>query len=376
MSDDDAISRAKRSVSGAIDAICERFEAAWESGQHPRIEDYLAEARTAGGPPTRELLMELVLIDLERRWRTARPQQGEPSSPGHETLSRHSSDALAERPLLEDYVRRFPELGSLDQLGEDLIAHEYRVRHLWGERPGHEEYLARFGGHRASLEEVLSKTDREMAAKAGPAQHGAKLAASAPPQPKALHVKCPHCQNPVEIVEDTPLVEIGCPSCGSSFNLVGDEALAYQTMGGTMHRRQAFSHFELIEQLGHGAFGAVWKARDTQLDRTVAVKIPRKGQLTQEESEKVLREARAAAQLRHPNIVSVHEVGLEDEVIFTVSDFIEGVSLHDWLTGRRFTHREAAELCAKIAEAIHFAHEHGVIHRDLKPSNIFSVFSF
>jgi eukaryotic-like serine/threonine-protein kinase len=126
----------------------------------------------------------------------------------------------------------------------------------------------------------------------------------------------------------------------------------------------------LIEQLGFGAFGAVWKARDTQLDRTVAVKIPRKGNLTPEETEKILREARAAAQLRHPGIVSVHEVGLERDLLYTVSEFVEGVTLRDWLTAQRFTHREAAALVAKMADAIHFAHEQGVIHRDLKPSNI------
>lgn len=102
----------------------------------------------------------------------------------------------------------------------------------------------------------------------------------------------------------------------------------------------------------------------------VAVKIPRKGQLDPDETEQFLREARAAAQLRHPRIVSVHEVGRERDTVFIVSDFIQGATLADRLTAQRFSIREAAELCAKIAAALHHAHDAGVIHRDLKPGNV------
>ena len=90
--------------------------------------------------------------------------------------------------------------------------------------------------------------------------------------------------------------------------------------------------------MGYGGFGAVWKAKDPQLDRIVAIKIPRR-QLNREETEKFLREARTAAQLVHPNIVDVHEVGLEGDLVYIVSDFVEGVSLGDWLTAKRTTHR-------------------------------------
>jgi len=111
-------------------------------------------------------------------------------------------------------------------------------------------------------------------------------------------------------------------------------------------------------------------ARDDELDRDVAIKIPRKGQLNGDEAERFLREARAAAQLRHPNIVSVHEVGRDEETVYVVSDYINGVTLSDWLTGQQLTARESADLCAKIAEALHHAHEMGIVHRDLKPGNI------
>jgi len=184
------------------------------------------------------------------------------------------------------------------------------------------------------------------------------------PGPVGLHIRCPHCHNPVEVVVDTPLTDIACSTCGSHFSLAADDSASMSPTA------KSLGHFELIEHLGTGAFGAVWKARDTELDRTVALKIPRKGQLTPAEAEQFLREARAAAQLRHPNIVSVHEVGREGDTLFIVSDLVHGVSLSDWLSAVRLTSREAAELCAKLAEALHYAHEAGVVHRDLKPSNI------
>jgi len=181
----------------------------------------------------------------------------------------------------------------------------------------------------------------------------------------SLGVRCPRCQTLTSVGADASLANITCGSCGGRFSVTGDSpgaplAAALPTMG----------RFDLVERLGVGGFGAVWKARDKELDRTVAVKIPRRGALSGEEAGKFLREARAAAQLRHPNIVSVHEVGRDGDSVFIVSDFVQGVTLGDWLVGQQLTGREAAALCAKIADALDHAHEHGVIHRDLKPANI------
>lgn len=181
-----------------------------------------------------------------------------------------------------------------------------------------------------------------------------------------MHVRCPHCRNPIELVDDGAFNEVNCPSCGSNFSLIASDTTDTYLPDSS----DSLGHFSLDEQLGVGAFGAVWRAKDMELDRTVAIKVPRKGQLNAAESEKFLREARAAAQLKHPNIVSVHEVGREGDTIYIVSDLIEGLTLTDWLTGHQPTPRESAELCVKIAEALHHAHEKGVVHRDLKPSNV------
>jgi WD40 repeat protein/ribosomal protein S27E len=180
-----------------------------------------------------------------------------------------------------------------------------------------------------------------------------------------VHVRCPHCHNPIEVVDADPLTDISCPDCGSSFSLISGETASYQP--GAV---KTIGHFELLESVGGGHFGTVWKARDTKLDRIVAVKVPRRGQIEGSEAEMFVREARSAAQVKHSGVVAVHEVGREDDTLYIVSDFVDGCSLNDWLSGRRLTPREAAELCVKIADALHAAHEAGVVHRDLKPGNV------
>ncbi|HUE69361.1 MAG TPA: protein kinase [Pirellulaceae bacterium] len=176
-------------------------------------------------------------------------------------------------------------------------------------------------------------------------------------------IRCPHCQSAVEIGGDLEITNVLCPSCGSSFNLICQTESFHPTT-------RTIGHFRLLQLVGSGGFGSVWKAHDNELDRVVAVKIPRSGQVTPEEAVLFLREARAAAQLNHPSIVPVHEVGRDDGSLYIVSDFIQGVTLADRLTAGPYSIREAVELCAKVADGLHHAHECGVIHRDLKPQNI------
>jgi serine/threonine protein kinase len=129
--------------------------------------------------------------------------------------------------------------------------------------------------------------------------------------------------------------------------------------------------FQLLERVGLGAFGAVWKAHDTELDRVVALKIPHAGLLSSAEgAERFYREARAAAQLRHPGIVTVHEVTALEGLPAIVADFIEGVTLRDLLQLRPLTFRESAELVAQLADALDYAHTVGLVHRDVKPGNV------
>lgn len=124
--------------------------------------------------------------------------------------------------------------------------------------------------------------------------------------------------------------------------------------------------------LGHGGFGTVYLAQDEQLDRFVAIKVPKESIAT---SNEVLRsyeaEARAVAALDHPNIVPVYDIGSTDEFpCFVVSKYIEGQELGDRLKESSFSYKSLAELIATIADALHYGHGRGLIHRDIKPRNI------
>ena len=146
-----------------------------------------------------------------------------------------------------------------------------------------------------------------------------------------MQIRCPHCENGIELVDDSDFQSIDCPSCGSQFGLVDVEQNEIDTLSKSRGTTATIGHFELIEEVGRGAFGTVWRARDTELDRQVAVKIPREHRVSAEDREQFLREARSAAQLSHPNIVTVYEVGRDGEQLYIVSDFVEGVTLAEKL---------------------------------------------
>jgi hypothetical protein len=130
--------------------------------------------------------------------------------------------------------------------------------------------------------------------------------------------------------------------------------------------------FELEAELGVGSFGHVFRARDTELDRTVALKIQRTGSFAStEDAERFHREARNVARLKHRGIVALYDTGTtEDDVCYLVTEFIEGKTLEEQLRAGPPDPRWAARLIAETAEALQYAHEHGVVHRDVKPSNI------
>ena len=131
--------------------------------------------------------------------------------------------------------------------------------------------------------------------------------------------------------------------------------------------------FELETELGDGSFGYVFRARDLELDRTVAVKIQRAGSFADDEDvRRFFREAQSAAQLQHPGVVSLYETGRteEDDVYFLVTEYIEGDTLEACIRKERLEFRHAAQLVVELAETLQYAHEHDVVHRDIKPSNV------
>jgi WD40 repeat protein/tRNA A-37 threonylcarbamoyl transferase component Bud32/Tfp pilus assembly protein PilF len=182
-----------------------------------------------------------------------------------------------------------------------------------------------------------------------------------------MHIQCPHCHNGIEVVETPSPQEIVCTVCGSSINLDPGRTLSLAPESA----RRRIGKFELMAVVGVGAHGTVYKARDTQLDRIVAVKVPRVTMLpSQDDVDRFLRESRSTAQLKHPRIVSLYDAGQVDGTCYLVSEFVQGATLADRLTSGRLTFRQAAELMADVADALHYAHEQGVVHRDIKPANI------
>ena len=129
--------------------------------------------------------------------------------------------------------------------------------------------------------------------------------------------------------------------------------------------------YQLIQKIGEGGMGVVYKAHDPQLQRPVALKILLAGEYASRyQIERFLREAKAMAQLRHPNIVTIYDIGSNEGTHFFTMDFIQGVSLNTFVKQKRLDVRQIAILMFRVADAVHYAHTQGIIHRDLKPANV------
>jgi serine/threonine protein kinase len=136
-------------------------------------------------------------------------------------------------------------------------------------------------------------------------------------------------------------------------------------------RLNRIGRFVVLEQLGEGAFGVVYRAHDPQLDREVALKVVKPGAFaTPQQVERVLREAKVAANLRHPNIVPLFEAGGEGGRYFIAFAFIRGHTLAAEVERQRPDFSRAAELVQRLAEALAYAHRQGIVHRDVKPANV------
>ncbi|MFO0965524.1 MAG: serine/threonine-protein kinase [Gemmataceae bacterium] len=182
-----------------------------------------------------------------------------------------------------------------------------------------------------------------------------------------MQVLCSHCQYSGDMPPSNDGTVV-CPGCGSSIRNERGTTVGWVPANG----QRRFGRFELIEAVGSGSFGTVFEARDTELDRIVAIKVPRSDRMTKTpgEAERFLREARSVAQFNHQSIVSIHDVGELDGAPYLVEDFVRGITLTDLLTGERLQPRQIAEIVAQVADALQYAHDRGVIHRDIKPSNI------
>lgn len=291
--------------------LAESFERLWDGTTQPDLDEFLAKV----GPLDPNQLCQFVRIDQAARW-----QRGD-------------------RRLAEDYLKRYPVLKADDECAVDLIYHEYLLREKGAEQVSLPEFLARFP---EQATEVANQVNLHRAL--------------------ALSV-----DNGTRQGDDGSMSVNSTTVPDKSNSLAGSSTDSIKRA----EKQHGFGRYELLEIVGTGSFGTVYRARDPELDRIVAIKIPRSGDLTSKlESERFLREARSVARLRHPGIVAVYEIGQAKQTPYLVTAFVEGITLAECIARGSMPPSRAAKLIAEVADALHYAHQMGVIHRDIKPANI------
>ena len=163
-----------------------------------------------------------------------------------------------------------------------------------------------------------------------------------------------------------------CPICGSqAVTTDRPEGTAASGTSESGARPAAIPGYAILEEIGSGGMGVVYRATQVSLGRAVALKVIRAGELAQPRDQKrFVQEAEVVAKLRHPNIVQVFDVGVAQGQPYYTMELIAGVPLSKRLAGERIPDREAARLVATLARAVDHAHQHGIVHRDLKPENV------
>jgi predicted Ser/Thr protein kinase len=181
---------------------------------------------------------------------------------------------------------------------------------------------------------------------------------------------CPQCGK--ELPRDAP--DGLCPNCVMAMNLAAETELTGAAGPLPVSPEEIAARlpqFEILELLGRGGMGVVYKARQTALDREVAIKVlAGEWQGDADFSKRFEREAKTLAQMSHPNIVTVHDFGVADGLYYIVMEYIDGVNLRDLLSDGKMEPEQALAIVPPICEALEYAHAKGVVHRDIKPENL------
>jgi tRNA A-37 threonylcarbamoyl transferase component Bud32 len=286
------------------------FEQAWQQGSPPSIADFLPPHKGGRGLLRRQLLTELVCIDLEFRWRLPSGRKAE-----------------AGRWSLEDYAAQFDELGPVNELPLELIGEEYRAQLRWAGSVARTEFMQRFGDRGESLCEMLDEIEHEQVDES---EDGGRPLA-----------------DPMSMCGRRPAFDPRAPL--------------------------PYSDYVLQRLIGAGRMGKVYRAWQRSLDRTVAVKYLRKAfHRLPEAVERFIEESRMVARLQHSGIAGIHGLGrTRGGGYFIVMEWIDGPDLARVVRGRGpIPAAEAVPWIVQACRAIEHAHGNGIVHCDLKPGNL------
>lgn len=348
-----------------------QFDQAWQKNSPPKIDDYLARIGPEG---RRGLLEELVKIDLEYRWR----RQVADSGP----------KGLPLRPRLEDYVKQYPLLGQLHELSLNLITGEYFVRQVCGDRPRQAEYVSRFPRQGAKLLTELSTIDAELSAEQ--ARNGSPISTGITAQPPARAPDQPvlNVSGLVAMLGGSPLLT--APQKEELSRRLAGRFTEPRALAGELLRRGWLTAYQvnlllqgrisdlllgpyvLLERLGEGGAGQVFKARHLQQQHLVALKVIRKELLADPEVVgRFHRETHVLSQLDHPNVVKAFDAGTAGSTHYLAMEFVEGTDLGRLV--KKNGPMPVHQACAYIHQAalgLQHAHERELVHRDIKPHNL------
>jgi tRNA A-37 threonylcarbamoyl transferase component Bud32 len=303
----------------AFETWIREFELAWQQHTPPSIVQVLASARAEAASSLDEsrLLLELIAVDLEYCWRL------------HSEGATTTLGARIQPKRIAEYAAEIEELKKTDSIQLELIGEEYRVRQLWGDQPGHPEFLDRYPSDPTTLGALLDKIDRDL------------------------------CDE--EIARDIR---------SKNRSAISRD---FEANGGIDPQAPLlYSDYVLEKQIGAGGMGKVYRAKQKSIGKLVAAKFLRKRFIDNSQAvARFVEEAKTVAKLRHHGIVGVHGLGRTPyRGYFIVMDFIDGPDLGRLINERPVTPAEAIGWVAAVAEAIQYAHECGIVHCDLKPSNI------
>jgi serine/threonine protein kinase len=363
------------------DVLLDRFDEAWQNGTPPRIEEFVAQL--GGSAASRQFLEDLVTIDLEYRWR--QPPAG----------------GAGLRPRFEDYVKQFPQLGRLEDLSCQLIGAEYRVRRRWGDKPEHAEYLKRFPHQGGKLQQTLNEIDVDLADE----NKGGAIAPRGSTSSTAVPEGAGETRATLSVATLIETLRAG--------QFLDQEALAELTrhlqarfreprsLAKELLQRNWLTPYQvnqllfgrgtelllgpylILERLGEGGAGLVFKARHQKLQRIVALKVLRKELLSDPDVlGRFYREIQIVSRLDHPNIVHAYDAGPITPVAspsapgspsghFLAMEYVEGTDLGRLIKqGGPLPVEQACAYIRQAALGLQHAHEAGLVHRDIKPHNL------